>query len=573
MSFHGLHVIDWIVIVVYLLGITAIGLSAYTRIKSSTDYFMGGRRFGKVFMSFFAFGAGTHTDQAVGVASKTYTSGLSAIWYQWLWLFCTPFYWLIAPLLRRLRALTMAQFFEVRYGVGMAVFYSIVAFLNNAVTVGTMLRGAGEIIGAITDNQVGLGWSVGIMTVLFVTYGVAGGLVAAVITDLIQGILTVVLSFILLPFALHAVGGLTGLHEKIADPNMFSLVSPGDITTFFVLMMVINGLFSIVAQPHVIQNCGAGRTEMDCRVGFCYGNFIKRFCTVAWCLTGLCAVVLYPDLAPNTPRSPDQAFGLVAHDLLPAILPGLLGVFIASMLAAVMSSCDAIMNSSAGLLTLNIYKPLVAKGKTFDEVRVGRYSSVILVILGIYIAFALEDVVQGIEIMWKITGMLGIAVWLGIFWRRATPAGAWTAALSASAVLLLTEWDGFVTWLNENGGSFFVSMRGEDMIFSLPWQMLFYLTTGVILGIVVSLITKRRPDEDLRDFFVCIRTPVDDEELVEQACVLPKESSDKTTPKLIDHPDWEIPKPGTADIVGFLGAWVIVLAIIFAVMAIARIGA
>ncbi len=572
MTIYGLHIVDFILIIVYLLGITAIGLAAYTRIKSASDYFMGGRSFGTWFMVFFSFGAGTHTDQAVGVASKTYTNGLSGIWYQWLWLFLTPFYWLIAPLLRRIRALTMAQFFEVRYGVSLAMFYAIVAFLNNAVTIGTMLRGAGEIIGAVTDNQVPLGVSVAIMTILFVSYGVAGGLVAAIITDLIQGILTVVLSFILLPFALSKVGGLTGLHEKITDPHMFSLVAPGEITVFFITMMVVNGLFSIMAQPHVIQLCGAGRTEWEGRMGFTYGNFLKRFCTVAWCLTGLCAVVLYPNLGTEGNPSPDQAFGMIARDLLPVIAPGLLGIFIASMLAAVMSSCDAMMNASAGLLTMNVYKPLFARKKAMNEVLVGRCASILLVSLGIFIAFWLEDVIHGIEIMWKITGMLGISIWMGIYWRRATPAGAWTAALSASAVLLLTQNTSFVEWLSA-AAPMFVDASGEAPKMILPWQMLAYLSTGIVCGIVVSLFTKQRDPEKLRDLFECIRTPVQDGEEIEDACILPDVAKDKTVPKLFDSPNWEIPKFDKTDIVGFLIAAVCVLAIVLSVVFIARWGA
>ena len=75
---------------------------------------IGGRRFGKLFSTFFAFGAGTHSDQAVSVAAKTYTTGMSGIWYQWLWLFVTPFYWLIAPIYRRCRCITTGDFFEAQ---------------------------------------------------------------------------------------------------------------------------------------------------------------------------------------------------------------------------------------------------------------------------------------------------------------------------------------------------------------------------------------------------------------------------------------------------------------------------
>ena len=66
----GLELIDWIVIVVYLLGITFIGLWAVRKVRSSTSFFIGDRKFGKVMMAFFMFGSGTHSDQAVSVAAK-----------------------------------------------------------------------------------------------------------------------------------------------------------------------------------------------------------------------------------------------------------------------------------------------------------------------------------------------------------------------------------------------------------------------------------------------------------------------------------------------------------------------
>ena len=59
MQWYGLHLVDWIVLAVYLVGIVIIGTWSYRRVKNMEDFFMGGRRFGKVFMMFFAFGAGT----------------------------------------------------------------------------------------------------------------------------------------------------------------------------------------------------------------------------------------------------------------------------------------------------------------------------------------------------------------------------------------------------------------------------------------------------------------------------------------------------------------------------------
>ena len=92
-----------------------------------------------VMMVMFGFGAGTHSDQAVGVASKSFSSGLSGIWYQWLWLPCTPFYWLIAPVMRRFRAITTGDVFEARYDRSVAVLYACIGMLNLSVNIGLML--------------------------------------------------------------------------------------------------------------------------------------------------------------------------------------------------------------------------------------------------------------------------------------------------------------------------------------------------------------------------------------------------------------------------------------------------
>ena len=87
----GIHPFDIAVIVLYLVGITALGIWTARRVKNLSDFFMP-RRFGKGMMIMHAFGTGTASDQAVTVAAATFKGGLSGIWYQWLWLFVTPFY-------------------------------------------------------------------------------------------------------------------------------------------------------------------------------------------------------------------------------------------------------------------------------------------------------------------------------------------------------------------------------------------------------------------------------------------------------------------------------------------------
>ena len=537
---------DWLTLGLYLFGITAIGLWTATKVKDTADFFIGGRRFGKTFMVFFSFGAGTNGNQAVGVAAKTYSSGLSGIWYQWLWLFATPFYWIIAPVFRRMRALTTGDFFECRYDAGTAGLYTLVGVLQLTVNIGVMLMGSGAVIEAISGGAIDKNWAIPMVTVLFVTYGIAGGLGAAIVTDLIQGILTILLSFMLLPFALKAVGGFAGLHESIQDPQMFSLIAPGEINGFHIFMFALNALIGIVTQPHIMGVCAAGRNEMDGRVGFAGGNLLKRVCTVAWMLTGLCAVVMYKNLQD---AEIDQVYGLMAHELLPEIWPGLVGIFLAALLASVMSSCDAFMVSSSGLFTQNLYKRFLVPGREDKHyVFVGRVASAVLVAGSLVFAYTTENVPSGLEMFWKIQAMMGAAFWLGLFWRGATPAGAWAGTLAAFGALVATSQASFHAWA--------VQHLPETMIweeqFRVSCQMFSYLGAGFGTCIVVSLFTPRVPKERLDRFYACLRTPVGEDEPHLAPFNLPEGVTPPEPNKLINHPDLEIPVPSKEGVLGFL---------------------
>ena len=556
MQLFGISIWDWLTLGVYLVGITTLGVWTARRVKDTADFFLGGRRFGKTFMVFFSFGAGTNGNQAVGVAAKTYSNGLSGIWYQFLWLFATPFYWIIAPVFRRMRAVTTGDFFQYRYGGYTDALYGIVGPLQLIVNVGVMLVGSGAVIEAISGGAINRYAAILVMTVLFVIYGVAGGLAAAIVTDFIQGILTVLLSFMLLPFALQAVGGFSGLHQHIADPHMFSLVDPGEINLFHIVMFAINALVGIVVQPHIMGVCAGGRNEMDGRVGFAGGNLLKRVCTVAWMLTGLCAVVMYTNLDG---KEVDLVYGKMAHDLLPKILPGLVGLFLAALLASVMSSCDAFMVSSAGLFTQNLYRRYLVTNKDDKHyVLVGRITSVVIVAGSLAFAFTVKDVPTGLEMFWKIAALMGAAFWVGLFWRRATPAGAWAGTLAAFAVLIFTSQDFFHAWAVQN--------LPEHMIwnnqFRVSWQMLSYLTVGFAACIVVSLLTPRVPTEQLDRFYACLRTPVGPNEPHLEPFSLPEGVTPPPPRKLIDHPDLEIPMPSLVGMAGFGFFWACVAGMI-----------
>jgi SSS family transporter len=563
----GLTYIDWAVIAVYLLGITAIGTWAIRRVKSSTSFFISDRGFGKLMMMFFAFGTGTHSDQAVSVSAETYRSGASGIWYQWLWLFCTPFYWLIAPMFRRMRAVTMGDYFEARFDRSVAVLFAVFGIINLTVNIGVMLKGSSAMITAVSGGAIPADFAILAMTVMFVIYGVAGGLSAAIITDFVQGILTIVLSFLILPFALYEVGGMTGMREVIRDPHMFSLVAPGKITAFYIAVISLNGLIGFPTQAHNYSICAAGKSEMESRVGLTCGNFVKRFCTVAWMLTGLCAVAIYIDQEVDI----DHVYGLMANKLLPKIGPGLVGLFIASMLAAVMSSCDAFMVAASALFTENVYrKHIVPRADDRHYMFVGRTVSILVVVAGIVFAFSLENVVTGLEIFWKVSAMMGVAFWVGLFWRRTTSAGAWAGTLVSFAVFLFTS---KISILERNLWDFnnrFVGVLPEFMFYTDPsknnpqpelllsWQMILYLTAGLMTLLAVSLMTKPIPKTKLDRLYLCLRTPVEPGEPETEPFSLPPGVEPAPRNVMFDFLDLEVPKFSMVGLVGLLVAMAVV---------------
>ncbi len=561
----GVSLVDWIVILVYLFGITFIGLWAAKRVKSAASFFIGDRKFGKIAMTFFMFGSGSHSDQAVSVAAKTYTVGASGIWYQWLWLFATPFFWLIAPIFRRMRAVTTSDYFELRYGPSVSLLFAVAGIVQMMVSIGVMLKGSGAMTTAVSGGAIDPNLAIVAMTVMFVVYGMAGGMSAAIMTDVVQGMLTVVLSFLILPFALHEVGGMAGIRASISDPDMLKIVAPGEITLFFIIVVAFNALIGWVTQPHVMAVCGAGKTEMEGRVGVTLGLFCKRICTIAWMLTGLCAIVMYAHL-----DNPDLAYGQMAHQLLPAICPGLIGLFIASMLASVMSSCDAFMVASSGLFTQNIYRRITKNARNESHyVMVGRIVSALVVVIGIMFAFSVKSVVDGLEIFWKVAAVMGVAFWAGLFWRRATTAGAWAATLTSFIAMLFTSkinMGGFVVWdFNARLARFLPEFMLWQGNLYLPWQMIIYLGSGLLALIVVSLVTTPPDSARLDRLYACIRTPVEPNEPETSPFTLPEGVEPAPRRPLINHPDFEIPRPSMVGMLGFLASWVGVALLVGAV--------
>ena len=562
----GLSVVDAGVLLAYLVGVTILGIRVAHRVRNLSDFFMP-RRFGKAMMITHAFGTGTASDQAVVVAAETSRYGLSGIWWQWLWLPATPFYWLIAPIMRRFRAVTTADVLTLRYDRSAAVLFAVVGMVGLSVKIGLLLKGSSALVESCTGGFIAANWAIAIITVLFLAYGIAGGLGAAIVTDFVQGLLTVVFSFMLLPVVLHAVGGLGGVRETITDPRMMSLIVPGGIGLFFVVMYSVQALVGIVAQPFIMGVCAAGRTEMDNRVGFMVGNIVKRICTAAWCLTALGAVAWYSNRGVDLSQiKPDSVYGDIARAFLPAIMPGLLGVFLASLLASVMSSCDSYMVSSAGLFTENIYKPLIRGKSNRHYITIARLASLIIVAGGIGFAYWVPDVKTALIIWFKIAPMMGIAFWMGLFWRRATVAGAWAVTLSGFGAWFLTTKQAFITFVQRLPFAEQLNLiwyeTGKSPSIYEPWVILFYMAAATLVGVVVSLLTKPTDKAKLDRFYNLTRTPIQPGEQITEPCTLPEGVEPPPRRMLLTALGLEIPMPSRVSVIGFLVGWLGVGALI-----------
>src|SRR3954466_5554777 len=176
----GLPAADALVLLAYLLGTAALGVWVGRRSRTVAEYFMP-RKFSKPVMIMYAFGTGTASDQAVLVASATFQNGLSGIWYQWLWLFATPFYWMIAPIMRRFRAITTADVYELRFDRGVANLFAALGIVSMTVKIGVLLKGSAVLIEGCTDGRVDPRVAILAMSLMFVVYGTAGGLTSVIL--------------------------------------------------------------------------------------------------------------------------------------------------------------------------------------------------------------------------------------------------------------------------------------------------------------------------------------------------------------------------------------------------------
>ncbi|MBN1125521.1 MAG: sodium:solute symporter family protein [Sedimentisphaerales bacterium] len=489
----GLSIVDILIIVLYFAVILVIGFRAMRHIRNQEDYFLGGRRFGKLVQIFAAFGQGTSADSAVGTTTTTYNNGASGIWSALLFLWGTPVYWFTSPWYRRLRELTLGDFFEERYASKrMAGFYAIVASLwlmlfiaigmkaVSATVLGVTTKSptelsvqeqteydqaieldsliAGKAKGNLTDTQkrrlqelelahprkefshfTEIEVILTICAIVFI-YAIAGGLEAAVYTDMLQGIFIIVLSVILIPFGLARINTMYGgsgpmdavrtIHHRLPQWyfDIFGSSQTLDFTWYYITSISLLIAVTVAVQANQMNAIGSAKDELTARIGFTAGCFMKRFCTVLWGVTGLIAITLYSARIKDS----DLVWGHATRDLLGGLGLGLVGLMIACLLAALMSSADMMMITASGVLTRNLYRLLLPNFEERHYVLVGRILGGVVLLGAALFACWFSTVLQLLKMIWEFNAILAAAFWCGMKWRRTTRIGAWSSMLVTS---------------------------------------------------------------------------------------------------------------------------------------------
>jgi SSS family solute:Na+ symporter len=240
---------------------------------------------------------------------------------------------------------------------------------------------------------------------------------------------------VLVGLGLWRVGGLGNLMTEFPDKFMMFHTTHDQcpILAYYICSIFV-GAYYVSSNQFLMQRCLGARTHWDGRMGLLFSNYLKLLMPAIVVIPGIIAFKMFPRLS-----DPDQSYPLLAKELL---APGLFGLVMAAIAAAIMSTVSSAINSASTLVTMDLYVALARYQPSETKlVRVGKISSTILLILGVMFGllycsplFQDPETRQPVAVFSLIMNIfffigppLSIVFLTGIFWKRATPAAAvWT---------------------------------------------------------------------------------------------------------------------------------------------------
>jgi len=438
---------DWVVLALYGLVCVAVGLAVTRRASSGrAEFFLSGRRLSWWLLGVSLVATTFSTDTPNLVTDLVRTGGVSQNWVWWAFAvtgICTVFFY--AKLWRRSAALTDIAFYEIRYSGKPAAFLRGFRAIYLGVFFNVMIM-ASVNLSATKIAGVMLGWdrqtAVIVGGAVTVIYAASSGLSGVVLTDFVQFAIAMVGAVLAAVVALRLpqVGGLSGLFHHPAVAGRLSLLPDfSDWSTaaaVFIVPLAVQwwSTWYPGAEPggggYVAQRMLAARNERDAmRTTLLFNVLHYAMRPWPWIIVALASLIIYPDLASIGAAFPHIDKAIVRHDLaysaMLVYLPhGLLGLMVASLAAAYMSTISTHLNWGASYAVEDCYRRFLAPDK--DErhyVTVGRIVTVVLIALACAVSLWLEHSSQAFQILLQIGAGTGGIFLLRWFWWRIN---AWT---------------------------------------------------------------------------------------------------------------------------------------------------
>ena len=430
-----LSTIDLIVIGAYFALVLYIGFRMARRTHSAEDLFLAGRRLGWIPIGFSLFASNISSTTLVGLSGAAYTWGIAVSNYEWMAAFVLVFFAIFfIPYYLNARITTVPEFLELRFDRRSRLYFSGLTLFSNIVvdTAGTLFAGAMVLKVFFPDLDLftaclGLALVAGL-------YTAAGGLAAVVYTDVLQAVVLLVgaclvsyLSFAELDFSWAKVVAAT-------PPERLSLMLPLDDPNLPWLGTLVGvpllGFYFWCTNQFIVQRVLAARSIAHARWGALFAGFLKLPVLYIMVLPGVMAGVFLPELDNG-----DAVFPMLVTTLLPA---GLVGLVMAGLLAAIMSSIDSTLNSASALLTMDFLRPEQRGWSQKRIVLVGRGFIIIFMIMAAMIS-PLIDNFSGLfhylqSALAYLVPPVAVIFILGLFWRGASATGAFATLLGGHVV-------------------------------------------------------------------------------------------------------------------------------------------
>jgi SSS family solute:Na+ symporter len=464
----NLTALDTAIFVVYILAVFALGLYASRAAKKTKrDYFLAGDKLPWWMIGGSIIAANISSHHLVGAMGVAYDRGFVAVTMEWgaILIGFNALLWIFLPFYLRNGFFTMPEYLKRRFGSAARTTYSVLVLLTYVfVEIGAVLY-----LGALTlHSLLGIPMVTSIVVLAAATglYTIAGGLRAVIWTEMLQLVVLVCGMVILSIVTISAAGGLPAVVESSKDWEILLPATDKDFPwTMYLGGSLCISVFYCATNQFIVQRTLAAKNEWHARMGVVFADYLKFLVPFMIIIPALVAPKLFPNL-----EKPDLLFPTLVKNLLP---PGLVGLVMAGLIAAIMSHLSGAINSCTTILTIDVYLPYFSKKNVSDaqSVRFGRISGIVVIVLGMICSGLLmsqSDRPIFLYLM-KAYGYFtpGIATMflLGILWKRTTHAGALTAGLLTIPLSLSIEF--FfpeIAYMNRAGIVFWTCMAACTLV-------------------------------------------------------------------------------------------------------------